>query len=502
MSINEKNLETKNDQISSIIHTNNLEEHKSTIEFFFDISADLVEHPLQLKTNTNVLLYYFEGLTDGVALKGNVIAPLLQEINEDMQVFNSTIIAAHTKIVYTWNAVKEGLLEGHCVLFMAGEKKALLINTKGWAERSIQEPVSEVTIKGSHDGFIENATKNIGLIRRYIPSTDLKIKKLTVGERATTFVYLLYLGDIASEDVVREVESRICKIKTDTILSIGELSNFTKDQIWSPFPQAYLSERPDAISHRILDGKVAVLVDRSPSAMIVPINLIGFFKTPDDYNIHWLIASFFRLLRFLGFIIAIFLPAIYIAMVTFHFEIIPLDLYTSIATSRIKVPFSPLLEAFIMELTLEMLREAGIRLPQPIGQTIGIVGGIVIGQAAVQAGLVSNVMVIIVSITAIASFIVSNYDLSSCIRLIRFPMMLFAYFYGIVGIVSGLMLLFAHFVSLTSYGSPYGLPIAPFRFQELKDSFVRLPICRLTNRSSTGHSKQKKKKEGGSHGES
>ncbi|MED3570514.1 spore germination protein, partial [Bacillus thuringiensis] len=281
------------------------------------------------------------------------------------------------------------------------------------------------------------------------------------------------------------------------VLSIGELSNYTKDQNWTPFPQAYLSERPDAISNHILDGKVAVLMDRSPGAMVVPMNLIGFFQTPDDYNIHWLIASFFRLLRFAGFIIAIFLPAFYIAIVSFHFEIIPIDLYTSIATSRVKVPFSPLLEAFIMEITLEMLREAGIRLPQPIGQTIGIVGGIVIGQAAVQAGLVSNVMVIIVSITAIASFIVSNYDLSSSIRLIRFPMMLLAYFYGIVGIVSGLMLLFAHFVSLTSYGSPYGMPIAPFRLQELKDSFVRFPISMITTRSSTGQPKQRKKKEGG-----
>ncbi|WP_257144572.1 spore germination protein, partial [Bacillus toyonensis] len=152
----------------------------------FDISADLIEHPLQLKTNTNILLYYFEGLTDGVALKSNVVTPLLQNVNEDSQIFNSNIIATHTKIVYTWNEIKEGLLEGQCVLFMEGEKRSLLINTKGWAERSIQEPISEVTIKGSHDGFIENATKNIGLIRRYIPSTELKIKKLTIGERATS----------------------------------------------------------------------------------------------------------------------------------------------------------------------------------------------------------------------------------------------------------------------------------------------------------------------------
>ncbi|MCU4716193.1 spore germination protein [Bacillus cereus] len=502
MSLNEEKMKKITNEIVDTIQTNKLKELKKKLDQIFDISADLVEHPLQLKTKTNVLLYYFEGLTDGVALKGSVISPLLQEITEDIQVFNSNIIATYTKIVFTWNEIKTGLLEGQCVLFMEGENKALLINTKGWAERSIQEPVSEVTIKGSHDGFIENAAKNIGLIRRYVPSTELKIKKLTVGERAASYVYLIYLGDVANEDVVQEVEERIYKIKTDTVLSIGELSSITKDKSWTPFPQASLSERPDATSRHILDGKVAVFVDRSPSAMIVPMNLIGFFQTPDDYNVHWLIASSFRLLRFLGFILAMFLPAAYIAMVSFHFESIPLDLYTSIATSRIKVPFSPLLEAFIMEITLEMLREAGIRLPQPIGQTIGIVGGIVIGQAAVQAGLVSNVMVIIVSITAIASFIVSNYDLSSCIRLIRFPMMLLAYFYGIVGIVSGLMLLFAHFVSLTSYGSPYGLPIAPFRFQELKDSFVRFPISTITTRSSTGQPKQKKKKEGDSDEES
>ncbi|MDZ5607810.1 spore germination protein [Bacillus pseudomycoides] len=495
MSATQENREAKSIKGDEQIQTNNLQDQKDRMKQIFDHSADLIEHPLTLKTDTNVVIYYFEGLTDGIALRDNVITPLLKHVHETIQVFDSHVIAAYTKKVYTWDEVVEGLLEGQSVLFMEGEKRALIINTKGWAERSIQEPLSEATIKGSHDGFIENASKNMGLIRRYISSTQLKIKKLTVGERAATSVYLIYLGDVANESVIQEAESRISKIKTDTILSIGELSNFTKEQNWTPFPEAYLSERPDAIAHHILDGKVAVLIDRSPSVMIIPMNLIGFFQTPDDYNMNWLVASFLRLLRFVGFCIAMFLPAIYIAMVSFHFEVVPLDLYMSIATSRIKVPFSPLMEAFIMELTLEMLREAGIRLPQPIGQTIGIVGGIVIGQAAVQAGLVSNVMVIIVSITAIASFIISNYDLANCIRLIRFPMMLLAYFYGIVGIVSGLMILLAHFVTLTSYGTPYGIPIAPFRLQDLKDAFVRFPIPMLTMRSSTGQPKQKKRKD-------
>ena len=197
MSLNEETLETKTDITIEKIQTSNLNELKNTLDNIFDISADLIEHPLQLKTNTNILLYYFEGLTDGVALKGNVVTPLLQAVNEDSQIFNSNIIATHTKIVYTWNELKKDYLRDNVYCLWKEKKRSLLINTKGWAERAIQEPISEVTIKGSHDGFIENATKNIGLIRRYIPSTELKIKKLTIGERATSLVYLIYLGDVS-----------------------------------------------------------------------------------------------------------------------------------------------------------------------------------------------------------------------------------------------------------------------------------------------------------------
>lgn len=476
------------------ISTTQLPDIKHIINQIFDQSADLVEHPLQLKTETHITLYYFEGLTDGIALKDNVIYPLLHRLDEDDKVFQSNIIATYTKEVFTWNEVIDSLLEGQSVLFMDGQLGALVINTKGWSERAVQEPVSEGAITGSHDGFIENASKNIGLIRRYIPSVELKIKKLLVGERATIPVYLIYLGDVANDTVIQEAETRIQEIQTDTVLSIGELSHYINDRLFTPFPQSLLSERPDAIANHILDGKVAILIDRSPIAMVIPVNLIGFFQTPDDYNVNWSIASFIRLLRFLGFFIAIFLPAVYIAIVSFHFEIIPLDLYISIAKSRVRVPFSPMIEALIMEITLEMLREAGVRLPQPIGQTIGIVGGIVIGQAAVQAGIVSNIMVIIVSITAIASFIVPNHDLSSCIRLIRFPMMLLAYVYGIVGIVSGTMILIAHIVTIKSFGTPYGVPLSPFRLKDLKNAFVHFPTPLLTTRPSASNPKQKKKK--------
>lgn len=477
------------------INSSELTSNKKMVRKIFDQSADLIEHKLNLKNDDKAVLYYLEGLTDGVSLKDNVIKPILKNTDTNQKIFESKIIAAYTKEILSWNEIITSLLEGQSVLFMEGHLGAIAINTKGWAERSIQEPISESTIKGSHDGFVENVSKNIGLIRRYIPSIELKIKKISIGERATTSVFLIFLGDVANDTVIKEAESRIQSIQTDTIISIGELSHYISDEIYSPFPQTFLSERPDAIANQILDGKVAILIDRSPSAMVIPINLAGFFNIPDDYSVHWIITSFLRSLRFLGFLIATLLPAMYIAIVSFHFEVIPLDLYNSIAQSRVKVPFSPILEAIIMEITLEMLREAGVRLPQPIGQTIGIVGGIVIGQAAVQAGIVSNIMVIIVSITAIASFIIPNYDLSSSIRLIRFPMMIFAFLYGIVGIVCVVMILIAHSATIKSFGTPYTVPISPFNLKDLKDTFIRFPATMLITRSSTGRPKQINKKE-------
>ncbi|HHT7155965.1 spore germination protein [Bacillus thuringiensis serovar andalousiensis] len=480
-------------KFNSII-TKDLLRNSEIINQIFDQSADLIQHSLNLKDGTSISIYYFEGLTDEKILRESVISRLLENKVAHQEIFNSTIISAPTEIIVQWNTLIQRLLEGQSVLFIDGYAGALTINTKGWAERSIQEPISETIIKGSHDGFIENASVNIGLLRRYVPSVELKIKKFNIGKRATTSVFLIYLGDIANNTIVQEAEKRIQSLDIDTAINIGELSHYISDYIDTPFPQSLISERPDVIANQILNGKVAIILDRSPSAMIIPMNLVGFFNLPDDHTFHWLIASFLRLLRCFSFFIATLLPAIYIAIVSFHFEVIPIDLYVSIAKSRSQVPFSPILEAFIMEITLEMLREAGIRLPQPIGQTIGIVGGIVIGQAAVQAGIVSNIMVIIVSVTAIASFIIPNYDLSGSIRIVRFPLMLLASLYGIVGIVGGITILIAHTVTLKSFGSSYTAPLSPFNLSDIKNTVFRLPTTIATKRDSTGYPQQMIKK--------
>jgi spore germination protein len=277
------------------------------------------------------------------------------------------------------------------------------------------------------------------------------------------------------------------------ILNTGELSELIEDNPFSPFPQFMMTERPDAVASQIVQGRIAVVVDRSPSVLVGPVTFTSFFQSIDDYSMRWMIASFLRLQRFVGFFIAAFLPAIYIAVISFNYELIPLKLIFSIGESRERVPFPPLAEAMIMEITIEMLREAGIRLPAPIGQTVGIVGGIVIGQAAVQAGIVSNIMVIVVALTAIASFIIPNYDMASGIRLIRFPMMFIASMFGIVGIVIGLMVFIAHLLTLESLGIPFGSPLAPVRFSDWKDTFVRLPLWKMVDRPKGVHAIQSKR---------
>ncbi|KPD09281.1 spore gernimation protein, partial [Aneurinibacillus migulanus] len=334
----------------------------------------------------------------------------------------------------------------------------------------------------AHLGFIESASQNIALIRRYIPSRELKIKQFKIGTRGEVPVSLLYLADVVNPQLIRELENRIKLIDVDTVITTGEIEGFIEDNPYTPFPQFTVTERPDTTASHLLQGRAAVIIDRAPGALVGPMNFVAFFQTVDDYSVRWTTATFVRLLRFVAFFIAIFTPSLYIAMISFHYEVIPLQLLLSVGESRERVPFPPIIEAFIMEIVLEMLREAGVRLPSPIGQTIGIVGGIVIGQAAVQAGIVSNIMVIVVAITAISSFIIPSIEMAAGIRLIRFPMMLMAFAFGMVGIIIGMMIIIIHLLTLESLGNPYGSPISPLRISDMKDTLVRLPVWLMKKR--------------------
>lgn len=469
-------------------------ENIAELNAVFTMTPDLVIRTFNSRNaGGKVTLVYLTGLVDKNSINNNVLRPLLSQREGESTGIFDLLSVGKVSVVYDFQTVENDILKGNTILFIEGRKEALVIETNGWPQRALEDPQLEASLKGAHQGFVETDSQNIALIRRYIPNRELKIKELWIGERGGTKLSILFLADVANPEVLQELEDRLGRIKVDSILNTGELEEYIEDNPYSPFPQFITTERPDTTASHLLQGKIAVVVDRSPSVMIAPVSFASFFQNVDDYSIRWPVASFIRMLRYLAFLVATFLPAIYIALISFNYEVIPLDLILSIGESREVVPFPPLLEAMLMELTLEMLRESGIRLPAPIGQTVGIVGGIVIGQAVVQAGIVSNIMVIVVAFTAISSFIIPNYDMSSAVRLIRFGMMILAAMFGIVGIVVGLMALIGHLISLQSLGVPYGSPLAPVRFVDWKDLFVRLPLWKMLERPKGARAVQGKR---------
>lgn len=453
------------------------------IQTIFSKTPDLVVKNIVIKqTKVPASLVYLSELTDHSTLNDHVLKPLIFHFDAEPQDSVPQVSIGQMKEVNAWSQIKDGILQGKSVLFVDQSQVAIILDTGKWPERSIEDTPIESSIYGEHIGFTETGSKNIALIRKHIQNQNLKINETIVGERGKTKLSILYLEDVANSDLLKELENRISKIEVDCILNTGVLAEYIEDNPYSPFPQLLMTERTDLAASELLDGRMAIVVDGSPNVLIAPTTFFSFFKSVDDYSSRWMVASFLRLLRYVGFFMAIFLPATYIAVIAFHFEVIPLKLLMSIGVSRARVPFPPFIEALIMEIALEMLREAGIRLPAKIGQTVGIVGGIVIGQAAVQAGIVSNIMVIVVALTAVASFIIPNYEMGSSIRMIRFPMMIIASLFGFVGLSVGFMTLMAHLLELKSLGLSFTSPLSPLRFRDWKDLFIRFPQWSITKR--------------------
>lgn len=385
------------------------------------------------------------------------------------------------------------LMTGYSVIFLKNENAILEFNTVNENQRSIEEPTNEKVIRGSHEGFIEQLSTNIGIIRNRLEHPNLCVQYFYLGKYSNTKGCLLYIKDIANPELIQEVNTRIESISSDYIQSPGYVEEFVEDATMSPFPQLLNTERPDRVVANIMEGRVAIIMDGSPTALIFPVNIFSFFQSPDDFNSRWITGSLIRFLRMIGSVIAIILPSFYIAIFTFHSEVIPNNLLMTVKASVNNLPFSPFIEALIMTLTIELIREAGIRLPSPIGQTIGIVGGIVIGQAVVQAGLISNIMIIVVGITAISSYVIPSNEMSSAIRLCSFPLMFLSSLFGFIGISFGLIALVIHLCSLESFGMPYFFPVAPLKFKGLKDAYIRLPLWMQNDRPADSHAQKQVK---------
>jgi len=439
-----------------------------------------------------VTIVYIEGLVDPMAVNGRIVDRILDAAHsldaaalpqDRLRLLKEKVLAVGgIAEIRTGEEILNSLLEGSTVVLAEGSEIAVCANTAGGEHRSIEEPSSQTVIRGPKEGFTESIRTNVSLIRRKIKSPKLRIDHKSIGTVTQTQIAVVYLKDIANQKIVDEIHERLDGIDTDSILESGYIEEFIQDRTFTPFPTLQNLERPDAIVGGILEGQIAIIVDGTPFVLLAPVTFNRFFQSSEDYYQRFDIASFLRLIRFGSFLASMLLPSLYIAITTFHQEMIPTTLLVSLAAQREGTPFPAIVEAFIMEITFEVLREAGVRMPRAMGSAISIVGALVLGQAAVQAGLVSAAMVIVVSFTAIANFVIPSVNMATASRLIRFAMMILGGTFGLFGVMTGLMFLLIHMVSLRSFGIPFMLPLSPLSIPNLKDVFIRLPWWALSTR--------------------
>lgn len=495
--LNAKSVSKENEY--TIALNGNLEETVRSIKNIVGESDDILQRNFLIGKKIPATLFFVDGLCDSESIEEDIIRPLMyfvEDLNKNhllTYIQNEVVTLSEVRTEESLEKAMLPLLSGETILIIDGIKKLILFETRQFNERSIAEPESEVVVRGPRDGFVETLHTNILQIRRRVRDPNLIVQFGTLGRRGKSDFAILYLKGIANEKHIKEMRYRIACIDNDQVSETGTLEQFIEDNVLSIFPQMLRTERPDKTVTALMNGQIVVLKDGSPFSLMAPVTFHMLFRSPEDYYDRWQISSLIRLLRYIAAFIAVFLPAIYIAMVSYHQGMIPTLLAISIAGSREGVPFPAFVEAIIMEVTIELLREAGVRLPRAVGQTIGIVGGLVIGDAAVRAGIVSPIMVIVVALTAIASFAIPAYNVSITLRILRFLMMICAASFGLYGIVIVYIFLNIHLVGLRSLGTYYTSPFAPYRFNEWKDLIVRFPISVLTSRFSELHPKDKEK---------
>ncbi|HEY5562535.1 MAG TPA: spore germination protein [Clostridiaceae bacterium] len=431
-------------------------------------------------SNWKGVLIYIDGMTDKILLDDYVLETLMvmgDKVDKVTDIKERLLTVTDVK---EFSSMADGVkyaLSGDCIIFIDGLKVCYVLGTRTWNARGVTEPSSETVVRGARESFTETIRFNTVLVRRKIRDTRFKLELKSYGIRSKTDVAIMYIDDIVNKEVLKELRARLEKVNIDAILDSGYIEQIIEDNKWTPFPQIQSTERPDVVAAGLYEGRIAILVDNSPFALIVPAALPVFFQSPDDYYQRWFTSSIVRIIRFTAILLSLLLPSLYIAISSFHTEIIPIKLAYSIAASRVGVPFPAFVETLIMELSLAFLLEAVVRLPRPIGSTIGIVGGLIIGQAAVSAGIVSPIMIIIVSITAITNFVVPNYEVSSALRVIRILLIILSSIIGLYGIMLGGIIVLIHLIKLESFGIPYLSPLVNPDISDFKDLFIRMPMC-------------------------
>jgi hypothetical protein len=475
--------------------------NEQVLKKVFENCSDIVLRPILVHRKTKILLIYIDGLVDTKIIEQVFLKPMMFEymadgLEENLgstgEIIQDLLIPfAQVKVVSNVREVINGVLKANIAVLTDGMGQALVADLKGFEKRSIEEPSAEVSVRGPREGFTESIRVNTSLLRRRIRSPRLKMEPYTVGDLTQTDIAITYIEGIAPNSVLEEVRKRVQRIQIDGVLDSAFIEEFIEDLPFSPFPQVQNTERPDVVCAGLLEGKVAILVDNTPFVLIVPMTFWAGVQAAEDYYERAIYTTFIRWVRFILINMSLVLPSLYVAITTYHPQLIPTTLLISIAAAREGVPFPALVEALMMEFLFEGLREAGVRLPKPIGSAVSIVGALVIGQAAVQAGIISAPMVIIVATTGIASFSFPRYNMGTAYRMLRFPMLLLAGIVGLFGIACGTLAMIIHLSNMRSFGIPYLSPVAPQIPSELKDVLIRAPRWSMTHRPSLISGKEK-----------
>lgn len=489
---------TDEEIISSKLSTS-LENNLQYLQRLFEGCSDAVVRRLKFgrELSIDAALVYFDGLMQKNEAETAVLRPLMIDFDilkrgpetKSLDIYTAVrdylLTATELQEATTLQEVVEFTASGDAALLIDGYAQALILDFKSWESRKVESPDEEVLIRGPKEGFTETLRFNTALLRRRLKTNRFKTESMVLGRITRTSIVICYIQDIAQDSLVNEVKKRLQTIDIDGVLDVGYLEELIEDHRFSLFPQVEHTERPDRVVGHLLEGRVAVLVDGSPWAMVVPATFPQFWNSPEDYYMRYIPSTLTRILRQIAFFATLLLPSLYVATITYHQEMIPTPLLLTIAAAREGIPFPTFLEAFLMEVTFEILREAGLRMPRAIGPAISIVGALVIGDAAVSAGLVSTPMVVVVAFTGICSFSIPVYSAGVSLRMVRFLMLIAAAFLGYFGLMIGIIFLLIHLASISSFGVPYLAPLAPMRWEDLGDILVRRPWWSSVRRPQT-----------------
>ncbi len=447
--------------------------NKEEIIKTFNNTSDLVTYEFETNSNIKAMVCYIEGLIDKDLLDRDIIKPAIESLDSPKKI-KKIIYISNMEEVNLFQEVADKMTYGSVAIFIEGIRKCYIINLNHWEKRAIEEPQGEAVVRGPKEGFIEDISVNKAMLRRRIRNNDLVFEDYIIGKQTRTKVSISYIQGIVNEQALKEVISKVKNIDIDGVLESGYIEQLIEDSPTSLISTIANTQKPDVVVGKLLEGRVAVFCDGTPHVLTIPKFFVEDIQTSEDYYSRPYFATFLRSLRIFSLFLSIILPGLYVALQTFHQEMLPTVLLITMAGAREGVPFPAIIEAFLMVLMLELIKESGIRLPKAVGSAVSIVGALVLGQAAVEAGIVSAPMVIVVAVTAIAEFAVPS--LVEGVVLYRFILILLGGFMGLYGMTCGLVVITIQIISLNSFGVPFGFPVAPSNRQGLKDFIIRFPL--------------------------